>query len=352
MKFSEEDDEYFKKRQAARAALEDQSGQQDAGSFNLLLQGLGASLQGRSAGAAINAARGLDSARTKDALTAFDSSEDDKLKIMENREKVRQYLEQKQIDAANKQEQRDDTRSYRAQQDMNRLEDRRFDRNKTEELRQANLEDKKVTAAEKVKEASILKASEKLSPAQDIVNTLRNVESKLGFAIDDAKIVNDELIVNGKPRDLPGVSVPGAGRVNFFSSDARSLNAAMSKIFNVELKDRSGAAVTTSEMERLKTEFASGKFNSEVEMIQALKDYKLASAQALRNREAGFRPEVLQAYQERGGQTSADIDAAVAMVTPSGAIKMIPKNQVAAAIKAGGRPVNPVAGRNKLDPGA
>ena len=334
MRFSEEDEEYFKNREAARAALKDKSEQSDAGSFNLLLQGLGAGLQGRSAGDTINAARGLDSARTKDALTAFDSSEDAKLKILVNREKVRQYLEQKQIDAAN-----------------NQTGKNRDERKQREDRQQQNLENNLALNAAKRLEDGVSKASEKLSSAQDISNTLRNVESKLGFAIDDAKIANGELIVNGKPRDLPGVSFPGAGRLNFFSSDARGLNAAVSKIFNAELKDRSGAAVTTSEMQRLKTEFASGKFNSEPEMVQALKDYKVAAAQALRNREAGFKPEVLEEYKARGGQTSADIDGPVAMVTPSGSIKMIPKNLVAAATKAGARLVNPMSGSNKLDPG-
>lgn len=158
-------------------------------------------------------------------------------------------------------------------------------------------------------ESDVQKLSDKIGNAQDITNALSNYESKLGFKLDDADVANGQLTVGGKKVDLPGASVPFLGRTSFYSGPARQQQSAMAKIFNVELKDRSGAAVTSPEMERLKTEFASGRFNTEAEMIQAVKDYKRAISDELKNREAGFRPGVVDVYRSRGGRTYRNIDS-------------------------------------------
>lgn len=154
------------------------------------------------------------------------------------------------------------------------------------------------------KERNIQKLSDKIAPAQDMYLALRNVETALGHSLDDINIEKDSLKVGNKKLDLPGTSVPLVGRVGFYSGDARSLENTIAKVFNVELKDRSGAAITSNELERLKDEFGRGKFNNETEMIRALKEYKRAAAEAIKNREAAFKPEVLKEYKNRGGMTS------------------------------------------------
>ncbi len=156
---------------------------------------------------------------------------------------------------------------------------------------------------DKETEKNVQKLSKDVKGIQGINNSVKSVEDVLGFNLDDYDPKTNT--VNGKPlKDLPGVSVPGVGRVSFYDSDARTLSASISKVFNTELKDRSGAAVTTPEMERLKTEFQSGKFNTEEEMIAAIKTYKELAMQELANREAAYSSEVKDTYKERGGQTS------------------------------------------------
>lgn len=180
--------------------------------------------------------------------------------------------------------------------------------------RAALQQDKLDQKAEQQNEKSIQELAKRLGDPQPLVAAMNNIESTLGFKIDDYDDTNGS--VNGKKVDLPGVSLPGVGRVSFYNRDARELNTAASKVFNLELRDRSGAAVTVPELERLKTEFASGKFNSEPELIKALKSYKTILAAHLKNTEAGFKPDLVEKYRERGGVTSQDMSGRKAQPTP------------------------------------
>lgn len=147
----------------------------------------------------------------------------------------------------------------------------------------------------------VQKLSDDLEPLQDVANSILRVEEVLGSKLEDFDTSNG-LKLKGKDVDLPGASLPGIGRVNWHSSDARILQGAADAVFNKELKTRSGASVTSNELERLRNEFNAGKFNTEEELIRGLRDYKKALANALQNREAGFRPEIRTEYQNRGAQ--------------------------------------------------
>lgn len=184
------------------------------------------------------------------------------------------------------------------------LESARAGRAAMADMRGQMLKESREREDDKRIEEDVQKLSSDIGNAQDIGNALAAVESKLGFKIDDAVTDDGSLKVKGKEVDLPGVNIPLIGRVSAYDGKARELQSALSKVFNVELKDRSGAAVTTPELERLKTEFAQGKFNTEPEMVRALADYRAAAQNALKNREAAYRPEVVQRYRDRGGFTS------------------------------------------------
>lgn len=167
------------------------------------------------------------------------------------------------------------------------------------------------------------KFGEKIAPLQDINNAVSGVEEAMGFKLDDADvdIKNDKIKVGGKVQDLPGVSLPLVGRVAGYSPNARVLQSAMAKAFNVELKDRSGATITDTELERLKIEFGSGKFNTEAEMIDALKRYRNAANRAMKNTEARFKPQVSETYNNRLNQSqSKESDG-----TPPGMKKQVNK---------------------------
>lgn len=153
-------------------------------------------------------------------------------------------------------------------------------------------------------DADVQKLSKEIAGVQDMTNALDEVEGQLGFSLDQAKTDSGNLTVNGRPVDLPGVSIPLLGRVSGYNDKAQRLQSSAAKVFNTVLKDRSGAAVSNSELERLKTEFGEGKYNTEAQMIDALQRYKRGVNLEMRNREAGFSPEVVQRYSEQGGRTS------------------------------------------------
>ena len=158
------------------------------------------------------------------------------------------------------------------------------------------------------------KATERLSHnlgnSQDAVRTLKDVESQIGFSLDDYDTKTNRAFNSEKGKDsavdLPGVSIPGLGRVTAFSGAGRSLNDTAVKLFNIKLKDRSGSAVTSPELERLNAEFSQGKFNSEPELLRAMQDYKRALMGTMKDIEAA-NPSAASRYAEQGGTTSAGL---------------------------------------------
>lgn len=205
--------------------------------------------------------------------------------------------------AYNAGEQRKDRDEERRQ----RAADRSVARESTAAIRGASADAKKEADTDKAVE----RFSKSISGVQETSNAIAKVEAKLGFNLDD--VTSDKGVLkgkNGKEIDLPGVSVKGLGRLDLWQNDAQELESAVGTVFNTELKDRSGAAVTNNEMERLKKEFGSGQYNTEAQMVQALKDYKAAMVLELKNREAGFSPDVRETYENRGGQTSSQYKTA------------------------------------------
>lgn len=159
-----------------------------------------------------------------------------------------------------------------------------------------------VTKAPPPIEQTVEKLGKDLQSGQESLAAISAVEGQLGFKLEEFDPKTGT--VGGKPVDLPGISVPVVGRISGYDTEARTLQSRAAKVFNTELKDRSGAAVTDSELERLKTEFAAGKYNTEEELIGALRDYKAAAIRAMKNQEARYSPAALEAYEKQGGATS------------------------------------------------
>lgn len=162
---------------------------------------------------------------------------------------------------------------------------------------------------EGAKDKSVERLAGNLGTSQDAARTIKNVEQLIGFDLN--KYDPSKNTVDGKKVDLPGVSIPALGRFTAYSSDARVLDNTASKLFNIELKDRSGAAVTTPELERLKMEYSQGKFNTESEILGAMKRYKSALLSKMRDIEAA-NPSAASRYASQGGTTSGYLQDGVA----------------------------------------
>jgi len=109
-----------------------------------------------------------------------------------------------------------------------------------------------------------------------------------------------------------GADVPGFGPLDrlkpdlLVGDDARTLRQSVSQLFNIELKDRSGAAVTDPELERLRKEFGQGNFGTEEALRQGIQQYLQRLSEIARNVDAGFSDDVRLEYQNRGGRNIGD----------------------------------------------
>jgi hypothetical protein len=135
-------------------------------------------------------------------------------------------------------------------------------------------------------ENMLVKARTRLKPLKEVKKPIADAEE---FIAKYLKMPNFELedydpttgTVNGEPVDLPGVH--GAGKateiIRSVNPAARTLDSIFDTVRNIVLKDRSGAAVTSQEMQRLKAEFQEGGFNTERERIGAIIRFKRALEQ-------------------------------------------------------------------------
>lgn len=310
---------------------------------NLIAQGFAGlgdaitSAYGRSPTKALSTIQAGNEAAREKVLAGFD----------ENRSnRVKEYLMNKQD------RERSEDRAFEREKFNATLEEKEQARKDAAAERQLRREEMRASRKEKLDqkaeqdfEKNIQKLQDKLEGAQAMDQALKGVEASLGFKLDEADTKGGNLTVGGKEKDLPGVNVPGLGRVSAYSSGARDLAKSVARVFNVELKDRSGAAVTNPEMERMKTEFASGKFNTEPELIQAMKEYKGMMNAELVRREAAFKPEVLSEYERRGGVTSRTSAGAskpegpkmYRVKAPNGRVFNVPEKDLKGALDAGGQ---------------
>lgn len=233
------------------------------------------------------------------------------------REELRNGLSTRFVDDNNLRERTAEENSKKDSDYTRGLADKRTDAQKQHEydMELARLRQKEGKGAQadvKVaieNEKNTQKLSKELLGPQALDNAVRDIEEKLGGPLSSFSFKGDDLYQNGKKRDLPGVNVPGIGNLSFYSGEARELDGAMSAVFNMTLKDRSGAAVTDNELERLKKEFSDGKYNTEPQKIKALQAYQRRVQEVMHNREAGYKPEIVNEYSDRGGRTSKDINS-------------------------------------------
>lgn len=150
--------------------------------------------------------------------------------------------------------------------------------------------------------------AKRVGPETAVDNAFAELEAKIG-PLEDPKTAE---------KDLPGTSVPGIGRVSFYSQDAREIDAAVQAITGPLSTARYGASQTNTELRKLATELAEGKFNTESEKVKALARLKDLNRQAIAEDKAGFRPETVELYESRRaaereklGQTSTETPAIV-----------------------------------------
>lgn len=136
------------------------------------------------------------------------------------------------------------------------------------------------------------KALEGHVEAQQKYEHLNKVLSKYGATLED---------FDANKANLPGISLPFVGRVGA-GEKFGELKSAVGAILSQKLYDRSGKAVTEQELERMKEDFNMGKFNTEEQLVNAARRFKVIENKLKNNVVAGFHPDVVSTFKSRGGE--------------------------------------------------
>lgn len=81
---------------------------------------------------------------------------------------------------------------------------------------------------------------------------------------------------------------------------ARRVAESFQRIMNITLKDRSGAAVSNAEFERLRNELGAGLFATESDMLSAMDRMEEIASEHRLSQMAGFSSEAIDLYEQRG----------------------------------------------------
>lgn len=129
---------------------------------------------------------------------------------------------------------------------------------------------------------------------------------KLGTALEKAKLPQADAVLADVEKALeksPEVAQFISGPKSLLpdlavSDDVKFARQAFKKLFNITLQDRSGAAVTNQELERLKQEFASGAFKTDRQIKEAVEKARGIINTHYAGVAGAFGPDVLNAYNE------------------------------------------------------
>lgn len=101
--------------------------------------------------------------------------------------------------------------------------------------------------------------------------------------------------------DIPGYGATGWVPGVAISKEGQNLRTRLAKLFNMTLKDRSGAAVTSQELDRLKEEFNTGAMKTDRQLLDGIKLFRREFNRIKQSLAAGYDQEIVNAYSERSG---------------------------------------------------
>jgi len=123
---------------------------------------------------------------------------------------------------------------------------------------------------------------------------------QLQDTLETVEAIIDNSYKNGKG-DLPGFGATASLPDWAISQQGQDLRQSAIKLFNIELKERSGAAVTKQELDRLRNEFKQGVWRTDRQFVEGIKAYRRLMEDYKAAVVAGYDPAVVSRYVEQGG---------------------------------------------------
>lgn len=217
-----------------------------------------------------------------------------------------------------------EARAARLQQAADALEVRKLQIVQGHEATMQRLSDTKERAAETARhnkaleqlssqgntlKAELAKGNQELRKMQFTMKADKELQTnvqKLGGALEKANLPQAEAVlgdVEEAIKKAPQVAEYLSGPKSLLpdlavGDEVKFARQAFQKLFNITLKDRSGAAVTNQELERLKKEFATGVFKTDLQLQEAVEKARGIINSHYASVAGSFGPEVLGAYNE------------------------------------------------------
>jgi hypothetical protein len=138
------------------------------------------------------------------------------------------------------------------------------------------------------------------------LRTLNTNTTKLGAALEKANLPEADAVLGSVEKaleDAPKIAEYISGPKSLLPDlavpdEVKFGRQAFQKLFNITLKNRSGAAVTIPELERLKQEFATGALKTPQQLKAAVDQARTIINKHYASVASGFGPDVLEAYNE------------------------------------------------------
>jgi hypothetical protein len=172
-------------------------------------------------------------------------------------------------------------------------------------------------------QAEIARGNQELKRMQFTMKADQQIQKsvqQLGGALEKANLPEADAVLGAvesalqkNPKIAEFISGPRSATPDWMApEDIRSGRQAFTKLFNITLKNRSGAAVTVPEFERLKEEFGRGVFKTPKQLMDAVEQAREIINRHYASVASGFSKDALDAYNENirgfGGRVVIDSD--------------------------------------------
>jgi len=180
--------------------------------------------------------------------------------------------------------------------------------------------------------AQVEKLEKRIPPeASSLVGKLDTLEKLVGTDLDNKE-------------DVPGVGfIAGHLPGGILSDEGEEVQQLSKGLLAQLLKMQSGTAASEHEVNRKAVELGMGPGSSDRQYRMGLRNLRRELTSTLKQNQSSAPEAAVQEYKKRGGLTSDAVektqaqDDSVVIISPNGKPKKIPKSQMDAAIKAGGR---------------
>lgn len=193
---------------------------------------------------------------------------------------------------------------------------------------------------------------QKVRGINEIADSLKNIENFAGFKLEEynpatnrAKFEKGRYAGSEAKVDLPGVNIPGFGRVSQgpgIDPRASRIQKEVATIRNIKVHELFGASQTANELRAAQQMFDVGDFASEEDLITALKDFKIKYRRAAEDFFKSQPQEVQEEVRRRGITIPSEIldapipkEGKVKVISPEGKRGSIPEWQLEGALKKG-----------------